>query len=57
MYHLEINVNNGGNKRREASLDKSVTQWIDEDGEVLLTLIARDILPLCRSLLDDKKKH
>lgn len=57
MYHLEIVVNNGSKQRREASLEKSVTQWIDEEGQVLLSLISNDLLPLCRSLRDDKKKQ
>jgi hypothetical protein len=54
MYTLEIYcVEKGG--ERTASLHKSITAFIDEEGRLLLPIIGRDVLALCRSLGDARK--
>ena len=56
MYNLEIIFVDESGRERSASLHKSVTAWIDQDGHVMQDLLAKDVVPLVRTLGEARKK-
>jgi hypothetical protein len=56
IYSLEVTLCDKVS-RRTAKLQKSITQWIDAEGVIVLPILSTDVLRLCESLSDARKHN
>jgi signal peptidase complex subunit 2 len=58
IYQLELRFfGAGGEQQREANLEKSITGWIDTEGNVLHDILKMDVLTLHASLSEARKNN